>query len=459
MSDIATQTGTGAFVRRELVAASLRPPTERGLIGWARENLFSGPFNIVMTILSVLLILLIVPPLLRFMLIDAVWTGDNREACVNASGACWPFVKAKFGQFIYGFYPIAERWRPNVVFALGALLLAPLLIPPAPFKRLNAILFFGIFPLIAFVLLTGGNLDLQHFLIGRLVNFDSLFGQTFLGLRVSFWIDYVLSVALLIGISAFAGRLLGGDAWAITRSALFFFLLLALVLLAFNLDFGLVSVETPAWGGLLVTLVVAVTGIVVSLPLGILLALGRRSELPAVKAFSIVFIEFWRGVPLITVLFFATYMLPLFLPGGLTINGLLRALIGVALFAAAYMAEVVRGGLQAIPKGQYEGAAALGLGYWQTMGQVVLPQALTLVIPGIVNTFIGLFKDTTLVLIVAIFDLLGQLRAAFTDPNWSTPTTLFTGFAFGAVVYFIFCFSMSRYSMFVERRLSAGKRH
>jgi general L-amino acid transport system permease protein len=152
-------------------------------------------------------------------------------------------------------------------------------------------------------------------------------------------------------------------------------------------------------------------------------------------------------------------MLPLFLPGGLAINGLLRALIGVALFAAAYMAEVVRGGLQAIPKGQYEGAAALGLGYWQTMGQVVLPQALTLVIPGIVNTFIGLFKDTTLVLIVAIFDLLGQLRAAFTDPNWSTPTTLFTGFAFGAVVYFIFCFSMSRYSMFVERRLSAGKRH
>ncbi|HXM31468.1 MAG TPA: amino acid ABC transporter permease [Xanthobacteraceae bacterium] len=459
MSDIAAQTGTGAFVRRELVAASLRPPTERGLIGWARENLFSGPFNIVMTILSVLLILLIVPPLLRFMLIDAVWTGDNREACVNASGACWPFVKAKFGQFIYGFYPIAERWRPNVVFALGALLLAPLLIPRAPLKRLNAILFFGIFPLIAFVLLTGGNLDLQRFLIGRLVRFESLFDQTFLGLRVSFWIDYVLSAALLIGISAFAGRLLGGDGRAIRRSALFFFLLLALILLAFDLDFGLVPVETPAWGGLLVTLVVAVTGIVVSLPLGILLALGRRSELPAIKAFSIVFIEFWRGVPLITVLFFATYMLPLFLPGGFTINGLLRALIGVALFAAAYMAEVVRGGLQAIPKGQYEGAAALGLGYWQTMGQVVLPQALTLVIPGIVNTFIGLFKDTTLVLIVAIFDLLGQLRAAFTDPNWSTPTTLFTGFAFGAVVYFIFCFSMSRYSMFVERRLSAGKRH
>src|SRR4029077_16493171 len=159
----------------ELVAASLPPPTARGLVGWARANLFSGRFNIAMTILSVLLIALVVPPLVRFLFIDAVWTGDNREACVNASGACWPFVKAKFGQFIYGFYPLAERWRPNVVFALGALLLAPLLIPRSPFKRLNAILFFGIFPLIAFVLLTGGNLDLQHFLIGRLVNFDSQF--------------------------------------------------------------------------------------------------------------------------------------------------------------------------------------------------------------------------------------------------------------------------------------------
>ena len=459
MSDITAATGTHAFVRRELVAASLSPHAARGLVGWMRESLFSGPFNIAMTVLSILLIALVLPPLVRFLFIDAAWTGDNREACFNASGACWPFIKAKFGQFIYGFYPIDERWRPNVVFALGALLLAPLLVPRAPLKRLNAILFFGIFPLIAFVLLTGGNLDLQRFLVGRIVHFESLFDQTFLGLRASFWIDYVLSAALLIGVTALAGHLLAGDARVLARSALFFFLLLALVLLAFDLDFGLVPVETSAWGGLLVTLVVAVTGIVVSLPLGILLALGRRSELPAVKAFSVIFIEFWRGVPLITVLFFATYMLPLFLPGGLTINGLLRALIGVALFAAAYMAEVVRGGLQAIPKGQYEGAAALGLGYWQTMGQVVLPQALTLVIPGIVNTFIGLFKDTTLVLIVAIFDLLGQIRASFTDSNWATPTTLFTGFAFGAIVYFIFCFSMSRYSMFVERRLSAGKRH
>jgi general L-amino acid transport system permease protein len=460
MSDIALQTRTGPFVRRELVAASLPPPTQRGLIGWARENLFSGLFNIMMTMLSVLLIVLIVPPLMRFLFIDAAWTGDNREACLNASGACWPFIKAKFGQFIYGFYPIDERWRPNVVFALGALLLAPLLIPRAPLKRLNAILFFGVFPVVAFVLLTGGNFSLYQFVLGRIFPLTYLVGPAeFMGLTASFWLDYLVSSAVIVFLAAAVARLLGANSGAVARIASLAFVLLALVLVVCDFDFGLVPVETSAWGGLLVTLVVAVTGIVVSLPLGILLALGRRSELPAVKAFSVIFIEFWRGVPLITVLFFATYMLPLFLPGGLSINGLLRALIGVALFAAAYMAEVVRGGLQAIPKGQYEGAAALGLGYWQTMGHVVLPQALTLVIPGIVNTFIGLFKDTTLVLIVAIFDLLGQIRASFSDSNWGAPTTLFTGFAFGAIVYFIFCFSMSRYSMFVERRLSAGKRH
>ena len=262
---------------------------------------------------------------------------------------------------------------------LGAALLVPLLIPRVPYKALNAVLFFGVYP------------DRRLLAAGR------------------------------------------------------------------RLRSGSQHVETRAWGGLLVTLVVAVTGIVVSLPLGILLALGRRSQLPIVRTLSVIFIEFWRGVPLITVLFFATYMLPLFLPRHLDAStALLRALVGVALFSAAYMAEVVRGGLQAIPRGQYEGAMALGLGYWKMMGLIVLPQALKLVIPGIVNNFIGLFKDTTLVMIVSIFDFLGQLRAAFADPNWATPVTLFTGFAFAGIVYFFFCFGMSRYSLFVERRLSTA---
>lgn len=448
-----------AFIRREIVPEQTAPLAVGGLLGWMRTNLFSSWFNIIMTAISVALIALIVPPLLRFFIFDAAWFGDTREACLGSSGACWPFVKAKFGQFVYGFYPIVERWRPNIVFALGALLLAPLLIPRAPFKRLNSILFFGVFPVVALVLLGGGNFSLNQFVIGRIIPLAAMLqGVQIFGLTLSFWLDFAVSAALITGIVFFVVRALGADGGFAARTSVALFFLIGLVLLAVDFDFGLVPVETRQWGGLLVTLVVSVTGIVTSLPLGILLALGRRSHLPIVRIFSICFIEFWRGVPLITVLFFATYMLPLFLPGGLTIDGLLRALIGVALFSAAYMAEVIRGGLQAIPKGQTEAANALGLGYWQTMSKIVMPQALTLVIPGIVNNFIGLFKDTTLVLIVALFDLLGQIRAAFSDPNWATPTTLYTGFAFAGVIYFIFCFSMSRYSMFVERRTSAGRR-
>ncbi|MFL4971413.1 MAG: amino acid ABC transporter permease [Xanthobacteraceae bacterium] len=373
-----------AFARTELAEKLAPPVTATGAIGWLRRNLLNSWFNILLTLVSLYLIWLIVPPLVRFLIIDAVWDGAGRDDCLPEKvgrevGACWPFIQAKFSQLVYGFYPPDQYWRVNLTFALGAALLIPLLIPPVPYKTLNAVLFFALFPIVAFFLLLGGVFGLEH-------------------------------------------------------------------------------VETRAWGGLLVTMVVAVTGIVASLPLGILLALGRRSQLPVVRSLSVIFIEFWRGVPLITVLFFATYMLPLFLPANWTIDALLRALVGVALFSAAYMAEVVRGGLQAIPKGQYEGAMALGLGYWKMMGLIVLPQALKLVIPGIVNTFIGLFKDTTLVMIVAIFDLLGQLRAAFADPNWSTPVTLFTGFAFAGILYFFFCFGMSRYSLFVERRLSATER-
>jgi general L-amino acid transport system permease protein len=448
-----------AYVRREL-APSLAPPlASRGLLGLLRESLFAGPLNIALTILSVGVIALVLPPTVRFLLLDAVWQGTDREACLGISGACWPFVKAKFAQFVYGFYPVAERWRPNIVFGLGAILLVPLLIPAAPFKRTNAILFFGVFPLVAFVLLTGGNLDLRALLLGRVLELDALGGLSqAAGLRLGFWTDYVVSALTIIALAATLARVLGGPAQAAAAGASAALAMLGVVLLAIDVDLGLQPVETRLWGGLLITLVVAITGIVASLPLGILLALGRRSEMPIVRVCSVVFIEFWRGVPLITVLYFASYMLPLFLPTGVNFDGLLRVLVGVTLFAAAYMAEVVRGGLQAIPRGQYEAARAVGLGYWQTMSLVVLPQALTLVIPGIVNTFIGLFKDTTLVLIVAIFDFLGQLRAAFTDPNWATPVTLYTGFAFAGMVYFVFCYGMSRYSLFLERRAATGHR-
>jgi general L-amino acid transport system permease protein len=241
------------------------------------------------------------------------------------------------------------------------------------------------------------------------------------------------------------------------------YLLLAFPILGFVLVRGgvpgLPGVPTELWGGLFLTLVVASVGIAASFPVGILLALGRRSELPIVRWASIGFIEFVRGVPLVTVLFMASVMLPLFLPPDVTFDKLLRALIGVALFSAAYLAEVIRGGLQAIPRGQYEAADALGLSYAQKMGFIVLPQALKLVIPGIVNSFISLFKDTSLVLIIGLFDLLGIVQQSISaDAKWFSPQTAPTGYVFAGAVFWIFCFGMSRYSAFLERRLAGGDR-
>jgi general L-amino acid transport system permease protein len=242
------------------------------------------------------------------------------------------------------------------------------------------------------------------------------------------------------------------------KPALGLFLLVAYPIIAFYLFlggvFGLEYVETSRWGGLTLTLVLSAVGMAASFPLGILLALGRRSSMPIVKSLSVVFIEFWRGVPLITVLFMSSVMLPLFLPEGTHFDKLLRAMIGIALFQSAYMAEVVRGGLQAIPSGQYEAAQALGLSYWRSMGLIILPQALKLVIPGIVNTFIALFKDTTLVLIIGLFDMLAMIQAALADPNWLG--FAIEGLTFAAFVYWIFCFGMSRYSMSLERKLHTG---
>jgi general L-amino acid transport system permease protein len=232
---------------------------------------------------------------------------------------------------------------------------------------------------------------------------------------------------------------------------------LAFILLHGSVSIGLPIVDTVLWGGIFVSLLTALVGIVFSLPLGVLLALGRRSELPIVKAASVIYIETIRGVPFITVLFMANTMLPLFIPEAWAPDRLLRPLVGTALFAAAYLAEEVRGGLQLMPKGQFEGAMALGLNYRRMMSLVILPQALTLVIPGIVNNFIGLFKDTTLVSVVGTLDFLETVENAAKDPVWIGPTIAATGYAFAALFYFVFCFGMSRYSLAMERRLAAGR--
>jgi general L-amino acid transport system permease protein len=374
-----------AFVRRATIAPRPPPAAMTGTIGWLRANLLSTPFNIALTVLIVLLLAWAIPEIVRFLVIDAVWSGGDRDACLwtvqhREIGACWPFVWERLPYFIYGSYPIPQRWRVDVFFLMLTVGVAWLLWLKAPRRDLGAIYFFIVLPIVSYILLTG---------------------------------------------------------WSVI---------------------GLEPVDTVLWGGVLVTIVVASVGIVFSLPLGIVLALGRRSRMPVVRTLSVVFIEFVRGVPLITVLFMAGVMLPLFVPEQYSPDKLVRALVGIAIFASAYMAEVVRAGLQAIPRGQYEGAMAAGLGYGQMTRLVILPQALTVTIPNIVNTYIGLFKDTTLVFIVGIFDLLRTIEVARIDPKWATPVTSTTGYAVAAIFYVVFCYGMSRYARAMEVRLAKGGR-
>jgi general L-amino acid transport system permease protein len=374
-----------AFVRHSTIAPQPPPAAMTGALGWLRANLLSSAFNIALTVMIALLLAWIIPELVKFLLIDAVWSGNDRDACLESVqhreiGACWPFVWERLPYFIYGSYPIPLRWRVDVFFTLLAIGIVWLLWLNAPRRDLGAVYFFIIMPVSSFILLTG---------------------------------------------------------WS---------------------AIGLQPVDTVLWGGVLVTIVVASVGIVFSLPLGILLALGRRSHMPAVRTLSVIFIEFVRGVPLVTVLFMAGVMLPLFVPESLSPDKLVRALIGIAIFASAYMAEVVRAGLQAVPKGQYEGAMAVGLRYWQMMRLIILPQALKVTIPNIVNTYIGLFKDTTLVFIVGIFDLLRTIEVARIDPKWATPVTSTTGYTVAAIFYLIFCYGMSRYARAMEARLARGDR-
>jgi general L-amino acid transport system permease protein len=235
--------------------------------------------------------------------------------------------------------------------------------------------------------------------------------------------------------------------WALGL-ALFFWLMLG--------GMGLSRVETDRWGGLPLTLLLATLSIAMAFPLALLVALGRRSELPAIRTLCTLYVELIRGVPLISVLFMASFMFPLFMPQGTKIDVLIRVLAGITLFAAAYMAEVIRGGLQAIPKGQVEAAASLGLSYWQTQRKIVLPQALAMVVPGIMNNFIAIFKDTSLVTIVSLYELTGALGLALnSDADWR-PYKI-EGYVFIALIYFAFCFAMSRYSLWVEREVNKGR--
>ncbi len=356
------------------------PPPSRttGVVGWVQKNLLSSPLNIALTVIALWFLYLIVPPTLDWAFLKAIWTAETRNECwakmeVPEEAACWAFIKGRLNLFIYGFYPVDERWRVNLSFVL---------------------LVFAILPVL----------------------YDKLPGR-----RHWFW--YVAAFPFLVG-----WLLVGG--------------------------FGLNPVETDQFGGFMLTLIIGVTGISFSLPIGIALALGRTSDLPAVRILCVLFIEFIRGVPLIALLFVASTMLNYFLPPGTTFDLLMRVLIMVTLFSAAYIAEVVRGGLQGIPRGQTEAADSLGLSYWKAQRLIILPQALKISIPGIVNTFIGLYKDTTLVLIIGMLDPLGIGRASLADAVWAGLAR--EVYLFIAVFFFLCCFGMSRYSLYLERKLHTG---
>ena len=339
------------------------------------RSLFGTPLDAAITLACAALLAWAAIPLLRWLVLDATFSGTTRDDCTGA-GACWVFVRARFGQFMYGFYPQAERWRVDMAGALLVAVTAFLAWPDLPGKR----------PL---------------------------------GLA-----------ALIVGPPLGVWLLHGG--W------------------------GLRVVETREWGGLMLTVFLSVYGALLALPLGIVLALGRQSRLPVIRLVATIVIEFWRGVPIIAVLFLASLLLPLILPDGAGIDRLARAVIGLGLCIAAYMAEAVRGGLQALPPGQAEAAAALGLGYWRTTGLVILPQALRISLPALTNEFIALVKNTSLVLIVSIFDLLGIAQAALADPAWVGKT--WEAYAFAGVIYWLICFGLSRWSLAVERRGRRGRR-
>lgn len=410
-----------------------------GAVAWMRDNLFNGAFNSLLSVAAILLVLYSLPPLLGWLVFNANWTGGAEACRINPDGACWPFVSSRWEQFLYGFYENSERWRIDILLGILAVGILWIAWENAPGRRLMAVFMLFVYPVIAFFMMYGGDLSQGAVLAFSVVVFGLLLmvaaGGSIQSIGLLCFFGGLL-LAVLLGVGA--ASWVGADSWT------------SVVI------WSLPIVDTPQWGGFTLTLVIALSGIVASLPLGVLLALGRRSKMPVISLLSTVFIEFWRGIPLVAVLFMATIMFPLFLPAGVTFDQLLRAVIGVALFASAYMAEVVRGGLQAIPKGQYEGAMALGLPYSKMMRLIVLPQALKIVIPGIVNTFIGLFKDTTLVLIIALFDLLGIVQASIADPNWSIKSVPYTGYVFVGIVFWICCYSMARYSRYIEDKLHTG---
>ena len=444
-----------SFVRTDMLPEQDPPSTTVGVVGWLRVNLFSTPLNAILSILSVAGVLFVLSIVLPWMFMSS-WNAtsltDCREQIAAAygedhHGACWAVIKDRWVQLIFGFYPPypidgtahlgaapegawPAYFRPIFTFVLILAAVAPVLFSNLPRKML---IITAIFPFAMPWLMWGGTA----------------------------W--YPIGAALGIGIGYLAFRLIApiaGSLAGVIAAALLPVLWWLFAMGGFaSLMQGIIALDIPVvgsrrFGGFSVSIFIGVVAIVGSLPIGIVLALGRQSDLLIVKTLCVGFIEFIRGVPLITLLFVASTLLNIFLPPGTDFDIILRVLIMVTLFASAYMAEVVRGGLAALPRGQYEAADALGLDYWKAQRLIIMPQALKISIPGIVSTFIGVFKDTVLVSIIGILDPLGLSSAIRATTEWNG--IYWELFAFIAFVFFIFCFSMSRYSMYLERKLKTS---
>jgi general L-amino acid transport system permease protein len=434
------------------IGSSVARPVQRiDPVRWLKENLFSTWYNVILTFVALVIVYEVVSVLWQWGFQDAVWSAANRRECLDRSpdGACWAGVIVWFRAIIYGRYPGEELWRINSAVILLALWLLPLWLPRVRLKTLLGLSTVVFYPFIAGYLFMGGDKGIfaQVMFSAAAVCFVANSAHALIGVASGRGLGE--TVLALLGLSGKSERL--------QRNCL-----LALLAVAFVIAYALQSGWTvPAvtwvkWGGLFLTLVISGIGITSALPIGIVLALGRRSKMPIIRVLCITFIELFRSVPLITVLFMATTMFPLFLPEGFTLNKLVQVIVAVCLFSGCYMAEIVRGGLQALPKGQYEAAHAMGLSYPKMMSFIIMPQALKYMIPNIVGNFIGLLKDTTLVAIIGLFDILGIIKAASQDVPWhglhKEPLVV------GGLIFFVLCFAMSKYSQHLEKRLSAGER-
>ncbi|MBB1491089.1 ABC transporter permease subunit [Paracoccus sp. MC1854] len=478
---------TVPFVRGTMLPPTPPPARQSGVVLWLRENLFSGPLNILLTLAGLAVVWSIVSHLWPWFA-NSVWNASSIGECrqiiaerdgPGATGACFAIIRERWNQFIFGFYPAEHYWRPTAAFALLLFAVAPILFSESRRLRwtvlaLTAVLGFAacvalgtpMRPLLvigaAFVALTA----LIEYVPGRALIFSLLYPFLAVWLLWGGPIWNPLAVLAGFALALIIWRTLGrfgagliGLALGVGFAVWWWTALGPRVAadLQALLPMALAPVESRSFGGFLLALTIGVSGIVMSLPLGIILALARQSNLPVVKMLAVMFIEFIRGVPLITLLFVASILLNYFLPPGTSFDIILRVIIMVTLFASAYMAEVIRGGLAALPRGQYEGADSLGLTYWQAQRLIILPQALKISIPGIVGTFIGVFKDTTLVTFVGLFDPLKQMadtiRATFAWKGAYWEPYVFTG-----TIFFILCFAMSRYAMYLERRLKTDHR-